>query len=139
MIRFELDSGKDVKINRDLSKAMRGVAQIMKRSIKLNFQAGGRPVPWMPKKDGTARPLWGSGVLRSTLRSEYGKNYAEAAMGAGLKYAWIHQKGGLAGRGHKANIPARPYMVLQREDLENIAKLVGAFIVEAPGGEDAIY
>jgi len=35
---------------------------------------------------------------------------SEAVVGTNLVYAAIHQLGGLAGRGHSVNIPARPYL-----------------------------
>ena len=139
MIKIDLRQEGDPRPRRDISKAMEKVATIMRRSIELNFKAGGRPTSWLPLKKGTGKPLWGAGVLRGTLRTHSGGNFAEAAIGGGLPYAWIHQRGGMAGRGHKANIPARPYMVLQREDLDRIGKMLGEFIVHAPGGEDAIY
>lgn len=37
-------------------------------------------------------------------------------IGNNLVYGAIHQVGGLAGRGHKARIPARPYLVFRPED-----------------------
>lgn len=33
-----------------------------------------------------------------------------------VPYAAIHQKGGMAGRGKRVRIPARPYLVIQEED-----------------------
>ena len=139
MIRIDLQQKGEIKIRTDLSPIMVKVAKIMERSIKANFAAGGRPTSWLPLKKGTGKPLWGSGVLRGTLNVRSGNNWAEAGMGEGLPYAWIHHRGGMAGRGHKSNIPARPYMVLQREDLDKIGKMLGSFIIHAPGGEDAVY
>lgn len=41
-------------------------------------------------------------------------------IGTNLPYAAIHQFGGKAGRGKTVHIPARPYLVIQDEDLEQI-------------------
>jgi len=38
------------------------------------------------------------------------KSDHEVSIGADMVYAMIHQRGGKAGRGLKANIPARPYL-----------------------------
>jgi phage virion morphogenesis protein len=45
-----------------------------------------------------------------------------------LKYARIHQLGGMAGRGRKVKIPARPYLVFRPEDPAAIAKKMEQYI-----------
>ncbi|MCK9372591.1 MAG: phage virion morphogenesis protein [Sulfuricurvum sp.] len=49
-----------------------------------------------------------SGRLRSSIVSDVSDN--EVVVGTNLKYAAIHQFGGMAGRGKKVRIPARPFM-----------------------------
>lgn len=49
-----------------------------------------------------------SGRLRDSIVSEVSDS--EVVVGTNLKYAAIHHFGGLAGRGKKVEIPARPFM-----------------------------
>lgn len=54
-------------------------------------------------------------VLTGRLRSRihYQADATSARIGvAGIEYAAIHQFGGMAGRGHKVKIPARPYLAM---------------------------
>ena len=70
------------------------------------------------------------GGLRSTIQQTSGDGEAtiSAGVGSNLRYARIHQLGGLTGRGHKAKIPARPYLGLTKEErmyaLEDIADIL---------------
>lgn len=139
MIKFDLRQKGKINIKTDLTPVMKQIAQIMKRSVQLNFERGGRPNAWLPLKRGSGTPLMGQGTLYRTIRSDSDKNSALVASGAGLPYWRIHHKGGMAGRGHKASIPARPYMVLQREDIVKIAKMIGTFTIQGVKGEDAIF
>ncbi len=45
-------------------------------------------------------------------------------------YAAIHQFGGRAGRGHAAKIPARPFLVVQDDDLEEIKEIILDYLKE---------
>lgn len=55
--------------------------------------------------------LVASGRMRSRLH--YQADAASARVGInGIPYAAIHQFGGMAGRGHKVKIPARPYLAM---------------------------
>lgn len=49
-----------------------------------------------------------SGRLRSSIVPDVSDN--EVVVGTNLPYAAIHQFGGMAGRGRKVRIPARPFM-----------------------------
>lgn len=87
---------------------------------------GGKWQPWSPataafrRKKGKSRSgqiLVYDGDLRSSLNHKATAN--SAIVGAGLRgageggtwrYAAIHQFGGMAGRGRKVRIPARPYL-----------------------------
>lgn len=52
-------------------------------------------------------------------------------VGTNLEYARIHQFGGYAGRGRKVRIPARPYLGLTEEDLEEAEALLREWIRRA--------
>ena len=53
------------------------------------------------------------GGLRSTIQTDFDEE--KATIGSNLRYARIHQLGGMAGRGHRAKIPARPYLGLDQK------------------------
>ncbi|WP_243092582.1 phage virion morphogenesis protein [Thermus hydrothermalis] len=50
------------------------------------------------------------------------------AVGTNVLYARIHQFGGLAGRNRKVPIPARPFLGISREDQEEAAELLRAWL-----------
>jgi len=51
-----------------------------------------------------------------------------SSMPFGTGYAAIHQFGGKAGKGKKVTIPARPYLALNDEDIEDIKDDVRKFL-----------
>jgi phage gpG-like protein len=76
---------------------------------------------------GTRGGLMGSiGYNASTDNVEVGAGGA----GPSMKYARIHQFGGMAGRGNKVKIPARPYLVMQPEDEKKAVDILSAFVFE---------
>ena len=54
------------------------------------------------------KTLQKSGQLAASLTTQVSSNYA--LIGSNKKYAAIHHLGGQAGRGHKTNLPERPYL-----------------------------
>lgn len=73
---------------------------------------------WLPRSPKYAKQLNrrrpGRKLLAVTLHLKNSRQYQvsgdSAKYGSNVKYARIHQLGGKAGRQHKANIPARPYL-----------------------------
>jgi phage virion morphogenesis protein len=51
-----------------------------------------------------------------------------ALVGTNVKYAPIHQFGGRAGKGHRARIPARPFLSLTDEDKDEIVEVLKGFL-----------
>ncbi len=49
-------------------------------------------------------------------------------IGPDAEYAAIHQFGGKAGRGRKVDIPARPFLVVQDEDLVEIKRVLAEYL-----------
>ena len=66
------------------------------------------------------------GTLAVSVTTDYGNGWA--SIGSNVPYARIHQKGGPAGRGHKVNIPARPYSGVSPEALEAIRNDMVAWV-----------
>lgn len=75
------------------------------------------------------------GGLRSTIQTVTNSEEAVISGGKGigsnLRYARIHQLGGLAGRGHRAKIPARPYLGLDQKSRERMIRKLAKTMVAA--------
>jgi phage virion morphogenesis protein len=140
----------------DLSPCLRQFGQYMLGSIERNFAVGGRPTAWEPLKFATKvawhtrrRSWWNKGgggmtakgraawegrkPLTDTGRLRRSIQVAEVTprsvtIGTNLVYAAIHQFGGLAGRGRKVRIPARPYLVFQKEDVRRAKEMLLAYL-----------
>ena len=69
----------------------------------------------LKKKKGSLK-LVESGHLKRSLRSNISTSEKRVSVGSNLEYAAIHQFGGRAGRGHKVNIPARPFLPINERD-----------------------
>lgn len=105
----------------DLKAPLRDSAIYMKNSIQQNFDAQGRPEKWQPlspkyaawkqKKGYSPDILILTGALRRSINIS--ATAREARVFTGMKYGPIHQVGG-------SQIPARPFMVVQDEDISNI-------------------
>jgi len=112
--------GKQVK---DMSKKLNDVGRLMIGSIHKNFDQGGRPkwpglspvtVAEKARKGKDRRPLIRSGNLRAHITAGVSGN--KLTVGATEKYAKYHQKG--------MGVPARPFMLIQREDVPRIVDIL---------------
>lgn len=126
----------------DMTPFFEGVGQILVDSIHRNFEEGGRysevgdwrggGEKWEPNAPATLKKKKGPKVLFEQGHLFDSVNYAAdsygVAVGSNLAYAAIHSFGGKAGRGLLVNIPARPYLVVQDEDLEDIDALGAEFL-----------
>lgn len=118
----------------DASPLMRLWGEIAKTSIEENFEVGGRPSRWKRLSTSTIRikghlrPLIGKtgNLSRVTVRPESDRVLIGSSPAA-KPYAAVQQFGGRAGRGLKVTIPARPYILLQREDLLEMQEVSRTF------------
>ncbi len=67
-----------------------------------------------------------SGQLASSIQPFSSNGIAEVS--TNKIYAAIHNFGGMAGRGKKIKIPARPFMVLQAEDIQDSISLIESYL-----------
>ncbi len=71
---------------------------------------------WKPLRPATLRRKKGSlklvesGHLKRSIQSHSNLGQKSVSVGTNLEYGAIHQFGGQAGRNHKAQIPARPFL-----------------------------
>ena len=120
----------------NLRPLMKNIAGIMADSTEENFKEEGRP-KWqdLSEKTKTARKNTGhypgqilqvSGQLALSITTQYDDE--SAVIGSNKVYAAIQQLGGQAGKNKKVTIPARPYLKLDDEELENILSVSKNFI-----------
>lgn len=119
------------------------VGEIIRTSVVKNFEEGGRyrsPGDWrggsrkwrplsvvtLARKRGK-KILIDSGALLNSINWQADRQ--GVVIGPNRVYAAIHQFGGKAGRGHKVTIPARPYLVVQDEDLEQINDVLEDYLL----------
>lgn len=115
----------------NLRPALVGIAGIMMDSTEENFEKEGRP-RWpeladstkkaRAKKGKTGKMLQVTGQLAASISSKVESH--SAIVGTNKRYAAIHQFGGLAGRGHKVEVPERPFLKITRADLSEAENLL---------------
>ena len=135
-IEIKVDNEEIMKALKKLSEktnnlrpVMKNIAGIMMDSVEENFAQQGRP-KWkdlaeVTKKQRKKEGKWpgmilqkSQGGLVDSISSDYGDDYA--IVGTNKKYAAIHQFGGDAGRKKKVKIPARPYLTLGDDAVEEV-------------------
>lgn len=83
--------------------------------------------PWAPLVAPVGRP-----ILRDTVRLFQSLTYAvgrnQVEVGSNVVYARIHQLGGQTGRGHAAEIPARPYLGMSDDDEREALEIVNDYL-----------
>jgi phage gpG-like protein len=146
--RMEGDRGKDDWVKdlqgfkqrgNNLQPAFLAIARYLMGSVRRTFEAEGRPSPWAPlspKYAAWKARVWGTpilvrkGDLRDSLTEE-GNPYMLLRItpralqyGSTLPYFRAHQHG-LPER----NLPARPMLVLQRQDRAQISRIINKFVL----------
>ena len=89
---------------RQLHGLLTAAGQIVKRSVEMNFQAGGRPAKWAPRSEPYGRKMRAaghnqvlvvSGDLKNSITADV--NVDEVTVGSSLKYARPMQVGAKKG------------------------------------------
>lgn len=70
--------------------------------------------------------LTDTALLRRSI--DYAATPGKVMVGSNLQYARIHQMGGKTGKGHKVTMPARPYLGVSAEDMEEVRETVADFL-----------
>jgi phage virion morphogenesis protein len=134
----------------NLQPAFEEIGEMLLSSIERNFQDEGRyssPGSWqggatrwedlapatVKSRARTGRGphpiLQISGQLAASITKHVTPSSLE--LGTNLAYGAIHQFGGMAGRGRKVEIPARPYLVIQDVDLHDAIEIIEEHIQAA--------
>lgn len=79
-----------------------------------------------------AKALLNTGELRNSIQVK-SATATSVTVGTRLPYAAIHQFGGMAGRGRKVRIPARPFIGLDERGSAQIVDALRAYIMGAQG------
>lgn len=112
---------KSARRAEDLSPALREVGEIALRSIRRNFDEGGRPGRWPARatvykgKRAGNKLLIDTGNLLDSITYAVHSHFVD--IGTAVKYAATHQFG-------RGGIPARPFLMLQDEDDEPIREAI---------------
>lgn len=142
MIEIKIDASQVTGAMERLAKAavnatpvMTAVAGVMLDAVMENFARAGRPA-WAGLKNPGKRRLGGqvlidSARLKNSITPRADAN--SAIVGTNVKYAAIHQFGGMAGRGRKVKIPARPFLQLTEADEAKIAGKVTDYLRSVVG------
>ncbi len=85
--------------------------------------------PDVKAKDRSKQILVETRTLQNSIT--YKAESDKVVVGTNVVYARIHQYGGFAGRGRKVKIPARPYLGISQDDLEEMQAIVEDTIKEA--------
>ena len=121
---------------------MAGISNMMLEVVERNFSTQSNPetgLQWIPLTAHTMQKrakqgywpgkiLQVSGSLASSISPNYGNDYA--IISTNKIYAAIHHFGGNTGRGHAANIPARPYLALSKQDERDINDTVSDYLAQ---------
>lgn len=115
----------------DMTPMMTTFGRIIKTGTQLRFRSGESPegVPWIPSRrviEHGGKTLRLKGLLRNSITYQAKRDRVE--VGPQKEYARIHQFGGLAGRGHRTVIPARPYLGASDADKLALVEAVNNFL-----------
>lgn len=124
----------------NLEGVLARIVPLVTRTIERNFDEEGRPLPWPPLAPATLRRkppglriLQRTGRLRRSIRTRVEGNAVVAS--TDLPYAAAHQFGlsrapkafGARG-GSRRRLPARPFLVLTREDQSEVSRALAEAI-----------
>jgi phage virion morphogenesis protein len=116
--------GRLLASGQDMSTPFRQIAGVMAYAVEENFAQEGRP-RWLQsdraKKDG-GKTLQLTGRLAASITTS--SDALSATIGTNTIYAAIHQFGGQAGRKRATTIPARPFLSLADDDVEEIIDIL---------------
>jgi phage virion morphogenesis protein len=130
---FDKALGKAAKKLADKHLLMESVGEALVAGTLKRFQDEKDPQgnSWRP----SARALAGGKTLTDTARLRNSIDSAVAGdtvfVGSNVVYSRIHQMGGMAGKGRKVKIPARPYLGVSKEDWKEVEDTIKDFLVGA--------
>ena len=126
------------------------ISMRMRAAVLKNFDASGRPIPWVPRKDRFPHKLlWKTGNLVGSFHDRVQGESAEVY--TQVNYAFIHQFGGTIayskvqskeakGRASRSwLVPARPFMSMLPAEEDEIATMIFDWVEGSGTGGSAIF
>ena len=131
---FDKALGKAAHKLGDTQALMESVGEALRSGTIERFEAEEDPQgkKWKP----SARAMGGGGKTldkESHLKDsiDYAATSDKVMVGSNLPYARIHQLGGKTGKGHKVDMPARPYLGVSEEDMDEVRETMADFLAGA--------
>lgn len=131
---FDKALGKAAHKLGDTQALMESVGEALRSGTIERFDAEEDPQgkKWKP----SARAMAGGGKTldkESHLKDsiDYAATSDKVMVGSNLPYARIHQLGGKTGKGHKVDMPARPYLGVSEEDMDEVRETMADFLAGA--------
>lgn len=131
---FDKALGKAAHKLGDTQALMESVGEALRSGTIERFDAEEDPQgkKWKP----SARAMAGGGKTldkESHLKDsiDYATTSDKVMVGSNLPYARIHQLGGKTGKGHKVDMPARPYLGVSEEDMDEVRETMADFLAGA--------
>ena len=131
---FDKALGKAAHKLGDTQALMESVGEALRSGTIERFEAEEDPQgkKWKP----SARAMAGGGKTldkESHLKDsiDYAATSDKVMVGSNLPYARIHQLGGKTGKGHKVDMPARPYLGVSEEDKDEVRETMADFLAGA--------
>lgn len=128
---FDKALGKAAHKLGDTQALMESVGEALRSGTIERFEAEEDPQgkKWKP----SARAMAGGGKTldkESHLKDsiDYAATSDKVMVGSNLPYARIHQLGGKTGKGHKVDMPARPYLGVSEEDMDEVRETMADFL-----------
>jgi len=111
------------RIKKQMPRNLDDIGRYMIGSIDKNFKAGGQPTRWAPlkastiarRRGGSSRPLMDTGTLKNSIGWRVTGNAVSIA--PSVAYGKYHQTG-------TRNMVARPFIMIQDEDVPRIVKIL---------------
>lgn len=124
----------------DMTPILDEIGEAFVSSVQRNFQVGGRFGKANPYGGGTQHwvpsgraireaggTLTDTGQLAASITFRR-KGKTGLTVGTNKIYGAVHQYGGRAGRNNSALIPARPFIVLQDDDLQEVIDILKDYL-----------
>ncbi len=125
---------------RDLSEPMNAIGVYIVKRSRERFEKSGPGWPPLSqrtlvrRRKGSGKPLLDTGRLRASIGNVNRGGIFEidersVRVGTNVIYAAIHNFGGRAGRGHRVEIPARPFLYVEDKDIDVFKEIILKYLL----------